>query len=812
MAHEYYPIQGIKDGVGPDGRVPIRREFNDWSQSRDPAAKNQVVLFVLALEHFQKMDPKERDSYFQIAGIHGMPYTSWDEPDVTAKEVHRKGYCVHANCLFPLWHRPYLLLYEQRIYDIMVDIIIPGLQVSRKIKDVFRKAASTWRLPYWDWAKEPKIPKLLCRPKLKINVAGKETKMDNPLFKFRMPEGQKMGEFEVELLKSPEFDDPLYVWFHNVRLSSFNSLTVRSSPQYGECIATSRCPTKEQRDPTSEAWRHGVVNTEQVNDFLGQHASITDLDYGDTAEMVYRLLTYPMDFVSFATTARDANMVSASASKVTNDMNIEFIHNNIHYWVGGDGGHMSQIPVATFDPVFWFHHCNLDRLFAIWQTLNPEQWFDADKTRPFDQKVIGMGNIITNQTPFRPFHKDKIGTLWTADDARSWFQLGYTYPELQRWEYGPDHNHKAKLLEYINNAYGVTRKQAFQLATPDNKYSGVIKMKENGVAIKDYAVSIRYSKFAMGGYPFNLEVYLRPEGETDNECRSEDFVTSVYNFSQPAEQNGETVCSNCRDLEQQDVKVTAYIPLTSYLIKKIQQQQLDSLEPVAVEKFLQGIYWRMTMVGEEISESKWKDKMNLHVEISVTEMSYPTDPQATPDFEEPETIPSLGTGGAAPIPQVPPSHMVEPVSVGGSIIIKAPFIKLDIPRQRTEAGIDLLYLDSSTGNASDEESFDVPLQMSINRVDRVLECKGKRAHRGYSGRTLLKPEPWFEANDPTIRVDIGADEFVVYINGRKIGAVRRTIQTDTITHVNYWTIFPKTPRVLGDKIAVTTYKQASLVR
>jgi hypothetical protein len=41
-----------------------------------------------------------------------MPYKSWDEPEATVDEVHGKGYCVHANCLFPLWHRPYLLLYE----------------------------------------------------------------------------------------------------------------------------------------------------------------------------------------------------------------------------------------------------------------------------------------------------------------------------------------------------------------------------------------------------------------------------------------------------------------------------------------------------------------------------------------------------------------------------------------------------------------------------------------------------------------------------------------------------------------------------
>lgn len=35
--------------------------------------------------------------------------------------------------------------------------------------------------------------------------------------------------------------------------------------------------------------------------------------------------------------------------------------------------------------------------------------------------------------------------------------------------------------------------------------------------------------------------------------------------------------------------------------------------------------------------------MNLKVDISVTEMLYSEDPQAVPEFEEPEIIPTLGT-------------------------------------------------------------------------------------------------------------------------------------------------------------------------
>lgn len=168
----------------------------------------------------------------------------------------------------------------------------------------------------------------------------------------------------------------------------------------------------------------------------------------------------------------------------------------------------------------------------------------------------------------------------------------------------------------------------------------------------------------MGGHPFNLEVYLRPENETENTFRPEDFVTNVYNFSQPAEQNGETVCSNCNELEEQAVQVTAYIPITSYLIKKIEQQMLRSLEPATIESFLSGMYYRVTMVSQEfdvipvpdltdenkqtgntVPEEKWKQTMNLKVSVSQTKMEYSNDSSIPTKFDDPRIFPSLGIGG-----------------------------------------------------------------------------------------------------------------------------------------------------------------------
>lgn len=47
------------------------------------------------------------------------------------------------------------------------------------------------------------------------------------------------------------------------------------------------------------------------------------------------------------------------------------LHDNIHVWVGGRRGQMSDQNWAAFDPLFWAHHSMVDRLWRIWQHRNP---------------------------------------------------------------------------------------------------------------------------------------------------------------------------------------------------------------------------------------------------------------------------------------------------------------------------------------------------------------------------------------------------------------------------------------------------------
>jgi tyrosinase len=45
------------------------------------------------------------------------------------------------------------------------------------------------------------------------------------------------------------------------------------------------------------------------------------------------------------------------------------LHGNVHVWVGNNQG-MGSVPWAGNDPIFWMHHCNVDRLWASWNRGN----------------------------------------------------------------------------------------------------------------------------------------------------------------------------------------------------------------------------------------------------------------------------------------------------------------------------------------------------------------------------------------------------------------------------------------------------------
>jgi tyrosinase len=67
------------------------------------------------------------------------------------------------------------------------------------------------------------------------------------------------------------------------------------------------------------------------------------------------------------------------------------LHGNVHVGVG-DGTDMGSVPTAAGDPIFWLHHCNIDRLWASWNAAgrtNPnltQTFVFADER---GQRVVG---------------------------------------------------------------------------------------------------------------------------------------------------------------------------------------------------------------------------------------------------------------------------------------------------------------------------------------------------------------------------------------------------------------------------------------
>lgn len=64
-------------------------------------------------------------------------------------------------------------------------------------------------------------------------------------------------------------------------------------------------------------------------------------------------------------------------------------HNLIHVMAGGLGGFLSDPAYAALDPLFWVHHCNIDRLWSAWLARdgntqeNSAQWREGEAPRQF---------------------------------------------------------------------------------------------------------------------------------------------------------------------------------------------------------------------------------------------------------------------------------------------------------------------------------------------------------------------------------------------------------------------------------------------
>ncbi|KAL9607640.1 MAG: hypothetical protein Q9167_007463 [Letrouitia subvulpina] len=686
----FYPIEGIQDGLDPNKQkllreVPLRMELDDWYQSPQLLYINQRALFFPAFWRFSQANPKKKLSWFQIAGIHGKPFVAWDEPP-QKPATNDKGYCTHNSILFCTWHRPYLLLFEQVIYELMKEEV---QKYTLEERPALLEAARTWRFPYWDWAAKKPLPEnsRTYDYNVPLVVLTKEVRIrlptvlgyglyPNAFYQFTMPKGITMGDHSLQsrdedplkdlrITKSevkyhpPDGSDPFYVTVH-----------------FESCKATSRYPIGAG---VTKAWEDGSQDNAAIAKALRDYKwdpvkNTEDAEKGNlTASLrdaYYRLLTISK-FEDFATKRAPGTGAKKPAEKDFAFDSSENLHDNVHFWCGGpvtkpdfnrasQMGHMSHVPLAAFDPIFWVHH------WQVQQSLYT--WFDGSDPRDEDLGTFAIEKYHHDKPSedLRPFHKDRDGHYWTSNDAREVTALGYTYPGLEKWKYRnldgsyDQATHIKELTRTLNTDYNSawSAVQKARLTADPNTDSGLKLQSLSSliaathvdpvdIHIDDYVVNVIYEKFALNGTSFTIHIFVGkvPDQLPYSFQEPGTQVGEIFNFStEPGSAgNSPAGCQNCRNQQHDHSKSTGRVVLTNALITRFKNRvphepdddgprTLAGMEPHHVVPFLKSnFHWRVTSMGTLLDPEAIP---SLKVSVAVGKASHYADRTKLSEFHD----------------------------------------------------------------------------------------------------------------------------------------------------------------------------------
>ncbi|WP_232443686.1 tyrosinase family protein [Burkholderia ubonensis] len=162
------------------------------------------------------------------------------------------------------------------------------------------------------------------------------------------------------------------------------------------------------------------------------------------------------NYTVFSNTTSAAQWNENLPQGATHIVPLESPHNHIHLAVGGydvptgpnagddspirgANGDMGENDTAGLDPIFYFHHCFVDRVFWLWQKRHGfTQHLDVIAEYPGTNSVDAQGptpgtvpnSWLTLESPLDPFKKGKNGkqrAYTSLDCINIEEQLGYTY-------------------------------------------------------------------------------------------------------------------------------------------------------------------------------------------------------------------------------------------------------------------------------------------------------------------------------------------------------------------------------------------------
>jgi tyrosinase len=316
-----------------------------------------------------------------------------------------------------------------------------------------------------------------------------------------------------------------------------------------------------------------------------------------------------------------------------NPTSLEALHDNIHVLTGG---HMGIVPQAAYDPVFWLHHANVDRVFALYQAAYPDKWI-VESAEVGQNMWYTSGTVKDGSSGLEPFHQTSQGDLWVSDDVRDTRKFNYVYDDL--------YNQGAAPL--INSLYG-DNGQDFEAGSDDkgslakrtgdatnlgdyltNVADGVSRLAEGKTT--EYIASIKVDAMAMNG-SFTVYVF---DGEFDETDASEwycekNLIGSHGFFASPTAMESNS-------------KVRAGISITDVLFSRTLGGLLDDLTNGGVTSYLKNkIEWRIVDSTGCIKEGK--DVPGFHLDVISSEVEISKDPTCLPTWGKFDVLSEITEG------------------------------------------------------------------------------------------------------------------------------------------------------------------------
>ncbi|KAL5447870.1 hypothetical protein PMIN07_001857 [Paraphaeosphaeria minitans] len=598
----------------PDGQYP-RLDIRQLKKNAD-----QWNLFLLAMERFQNKPKDDPMSYYQIAGIHGRPFVGWNGG---AQTGGGGGYCPHGQSTFGSWHRPYLAVYEQAVYQNAQEVVasFPKNQQQR-----WKKALTGLRIPYYDWAAEPPrgegaIPTSLRDQTTTVTKPQGKVTIRNPLYS--------------------------YTWG--------NSLP--SEMGWGPSNGFPTTLRRPVQNPTRS-------NNNGLNAIFGQ-ARV------GWRQRVFALFASKQPW-GYASTAAFGVKTSHS-----NADSFESIHDDIHGTVGGTDGHMSYLDVAAFDPFFWLHHTNIDRLLTMYQLVVPNTYVVPGKVnRDMYQWKAGQTNDAN--TPLVPFQKDNRGASYSSNDVKETRLLGYYYPETQQ-------RSAKQVIQAVNGLYGMGERQMTKRDGEDAApiYAG----RPFQAGDYDTVLSVVGDKYAMPG---SYQVHCFLAAQPANGTAPSHLPTGLVNGTAPTTKpiNG-TAGNGTANFEYgfdssyvgshtflggsvagtgngtAPTLVEGCIPITAALQEKQANGELASLHPDHVEPYLkENLSYKI--IGPNGQEFAPEDVPNFHVQVKSCEVEPTTSDDELPGYKEYIELPRASLPASQPWTYTPGPLDTTPDTPAGS--------------------------------------------------------------------------------------------------------------------------------------------------